>query len=229
VPNPREPTLADAAYSVIRHAIVRLQLPPGTVVSEQHLVEEYGLSKAAVRSGLARLRSEGLVSADGRGHTVAGVTLRDVQDVYDLRLALEPRAAEVAAGHIELSEMERLRALAADAPDLEHPAGVDTFLEANRAVHFAVAAATGNRRLLAIVGRLLDDSERVILLAIRAGAGGYGQRVHDEHRALLNALASKTGAEARTVMESAIAGFRDELVTILAASPAVVDRPLYRA
>src|ERR671932_760427 len=92
---------AAEAYERLRHAIMRLELAPGAGVSEAELVERFGFSKAAVRAALARLRADGLVVAEPRrGHVVAPLTLRDVLEIYDLRLALEPPATQAAAGRL---------------------------------------------------------------------------------------------------------------------------------
>ena len=226
-----DPTsLGEIAYSRVRHAIVRLELPPGAPVSEQQLVEDYGLTKASVRAALARLRVHGLVQlAPWRAHVVTAVTLRDVREVYELRLAIEPLAAESAAGRITARDLQRLRELTADPPDLEDSVSVDRFLTANRAVHVGVAAASGNQRLERIVSQLLDDSERVILLALRAGAGHHGRRVHEEHRALIAALEAADKKAARAVMASAIGGFRDELVDALMSSERISHIALHPA
>ena len=78
-----------AAHERLRHAIVRLELAPGTPVSEAQLVARFGYSKAAIRGALARLRVEGLVLAEPRrGHVIAPLTLRDVREIYALRLRL---------------------------------------------------------------------------------------------------------------------------------------------
>ena len=221
------PNLSDTAHARIRRAIVRLELPPGAAISEQQLVDDFGLTKAAVRSALARLRNDGLLeSAPRRRHVVTQVTLRDVREVYDLRVAIEPMAAERAAGHMEASALRRLRELTAAPPDLELAASVDRFLTANRELHVGVAAAAGSGRLLRIVSQLVDDSERVILLAIRAGAGHHGRRVHQEHQTLLTALAAGDGPEARRVMEAAVGGFRDELVSTFLKSAPMLDASL---
>jgi DNA-binding GntR family transcriptional regulator len=215
------------AHERLRRAIVRLQLPPGTGVSEQQLSERFGLSKAAVRAALARLRAEGLVLAEPRrGHVVAPLTLRDVGEVYALRLLLEPPAAEQAAGQVDRAVLDRLRAAVADPVDVDDDASIDRFLDSNRAVHVTVADAGGNRRLAAIVERLLDDSERAIGVALRAGAAGRGLRVRGEHEALLAALAAGDGEAAERVMRAAIERFRDELLATLASSAAVQDAAL---
>jgi DNA-binding GntR family transcriptional regulator len=208
------------AYARLRHAIVRLELAPGAGVSEAQLVSEFGLSKAAVRAALARLRAEGLVVAEPRrAHVVAPITLRDVLEIYELRLLLEPASAEGAAGRMESEEIRRLQALAEPAVD-----DIETFLSANRAIHLAITEAAGNRRTARILERLLDDTERVRLVALRAGAASGGVRARQELRAVLAEIEAKNGAGARELMAETIRGFRDELVESL--QRAVLDMPL---
>jgi DNA-binding GntR family transcriptional regulator len=198
-----------AAYERLRHAIVRLELAPGAAVSEAQLVEAFGFSKAAVRAALARLRADELVVAEPRrGHVVAPLTLRDVVEIYDLRLLLEPPAAEAAAGRIALDVLERLQALA-------ESESVESFLAANRTIHLAIVAAAGNRRTTAIVERLLDDSERARLVALRAGAASGGVRARRELQSVLAALGEGDGRRAAELMDEAIRAFRDELVESL--------------
>jgi len=214
-----------AAHERLRHAIVRLELAPGAPVSEAQLVARFGFSKAAVRAALARLRAEGLVLAEPRrGHVIAPLTIRDVREIYDLRLLLEPPAAAAAAGRIAPDELARLRGLAEPVLDLDDPVSVDRFMAANRAVHVSVAAAAGNRRAALIVARLLDDSERARLVALRAGASDRGLRARAEHHALLAALDAGHGEEAARLMAAAIEAFRDELLEAL--RTAVLDAPL---
>ena len=107
-------------------------------MSEAQLVARFGFSKAAIRAALARLRAERLVLAEPRrGHVIAPLTIRDVGEIYDLRLLLEPPAAAAAAGRIAPDELAHLRARSEPALDLDDPASVDRFMEANRAVHVA--------------------------------------------------------------------------------------------
>ena len=194
---------------------MRLELRPGEPVSEAQLVEQFGFSKAAVRAGLARLRVEGLMVCEPRqGHVVAPITATDILEIYDLRLQLEPPAAAAAAGRMPSADVGRLRALTTPALDLTDPDSVERFMQANRAVHVAVAEAAGNRRAAAFVTRLLDDSDRVRLAALLAGAAANGERVRAEHRHLLDAIEVGNAEEAAAVMADAIRAFRDELVDL---------------
>jgi DNA-binding GntR family transcriptional regulator len=228
MPDPTDASSSAAvAHERLRRAVVRLALPPGTAVSEQRLGAGFGLSKAAVRAALARLRAEGLVLAEPRrGHVVAPLTLRDVGEVYALRLLLEPAAAAAAAGRLRPDVLERLRAEVADAVDVDDPESIDRFLDANRDVHVSIARAAGNRRLAATVERLLDDSERAIGVALRAGAAGRGLRVREEHEQLLAAIAASDADASERLMRAAIERFRDELLATLRRSPAVQDAAL---
>jgi DNA-binding GntR family transcriptional regulator len=214
-----------AAYERLRRAIVRVELAPGTPVSEAQLAERFGFSKAAIRAALARLRAEGLVLAEPRSaHVIAPLTLRDVREIYDLRLVLEPPAAAAAAGHVERGELARLRALLGPEPDLDDDTSTEHFMQANRAIHVSVARTAGNRRAAQIVARLLDDSERARLVALRAGAAETGRRAHAEHHTLLTALEAGDSPQCARVMAVAIQSFRDELVDALHAM--MLDAPL---
>ena len=104
-------SLGEQAYQRIRTEILFYQLPPGSRVSEASLTKRFNLRQAAVRSALLRLMQEGLVDkADERSLRVAPLTLKDVQDIYGLRILVEPRAAELAAAAgLAPAALDRLR------------------------------------------------------------------------------------------------------------------------
>jgi DNA-binding GntR family transcriptional regulator len=214
-----------AAYERLRHAIMRLELAPGGGVSEAQLVDAFGFSKAAVRAALARLRAEGFVVAEPRrGHLIAPLTMRDVLEIYDLRLLLEPPATEAAAGRIGREELARLQALAEPPVDFGDAGSVERFMSANRTIHLAIAEAAGNRRAARIVERLLDDSERARLVALRSGAASGGVRARQELQFVLAELQAGDGPRAAQLMAAGIRAFRDELVESL--QRAALDMPL---
>jgi DNA-binding GntR family transcriptional regulator len=214
-----------AAYERLRRAIIRLELAPGAAVSEAQLVEGFGFTKAVVRAALARLRAEGLVVAEPRrGHVIAPVTMRDVLEIYDLRLLLEPPATQAAAGRIDRDGFKRLKALLEPEVDPDDPESLERFVSANRTIHLAIVAAAGNRRTARIVERLLDDSERARLVALRSGAASRGARAREELQFVLAELESGDGPRAAQLMAGAIGAFRDELVQSL--QRAALDVPI---
>lgn len=215
-----------AAYLRLRQAIVRLELPPSAPVSETHLGDRFGLSKAAVRAALARLRAEGLVLAEPRrGHVVAPLTLRDVREVYDLRLLVEPAGARTAATVLAAGAIDGLMGRVDQLTD-HGVATLEDFLTVNRDIHLTVAAAAGNSRQEALVRRLLDESERAIAVAFAAGVPGGTPRIQGEHLTLLAALGRAEPDAAEQAMATAIRRFRDDLLQILAVTPSVLDAQL---
>jgi len=92
------PLLTDRAYERIKHDIICCIIAPGTEISEAQLCAQYKLGKAPVRMALSRLAHDGLVRAiPRRGYMVTAITLKDIQDIFELRLMLEPAAARMAA------------------------------------------------------------------------------------------------------------------------------------
>jgi DNA-binding GntR family transcriptional regulator len=192
--------LGEKAYQQIRTEILFYQLPPGSRVSEASLTQRFNLRQAAVRSALQRLMQEGLVDkADERSLRIAPLTLKDVQDIYALRIILEPRAAELAAAAglaasvvVGASALERLRRISQSSYELTSHAQLVEFLSANRDFNLTIASAAGNSRLLAAITGLQDLTLRVLYLGIRSlNVSAWFQSVHSQ---IVDALAARDGA-----------------------------------
>ncbi len=155
--------LGEQAYGSIRRDIILGVLRPGAEITEAQLATRYGLGRAPIRSGLTRLRQEGLVrSLARRGFIVAPITLRSVQDNLVVRFALEPLATRMAVGRIDpklLRESQRPYPTAGD------PARTIDFVRSNREFHVMIAEASGNRTLASFISRLIDEVDRILHLA----------------------------------------------------------------
>lgn len=190
----RSGSLGEQAYQRIRTEILFYQLPPGIKVSEAALTKRFNLRQAAVRSALLRLMQEGLVDkADERSLRVAPLTLKDVQDIYGLRMILEPRAAELAAAvGLPAADLERLRRISQSSYDLTSHAQLVEFLSANRDFNLTIASAAGNSRLVAAISGLQDLTLRVLYVGIRSlNVSEWFQSVHSQ---IVDALAARDGA-----------------------------------
>lgn len=187
-------SLGEQAYQRIRTEILFYQLPPGSPISEASLTQRFHLRQAAVRSALQRLMQEGLVEkADERSLRVAPLTLKDVQDIYDLRLLVEPKAAELAAGAgLAPAALERLRRISQSSYELTSHAQLVEFLSANREFNLTIAAAAGNLRLLATIRGLQDLTLRVLYVGLRTlNVSEWFQSVHAQ---IVDAIAARDGA-----------------------------------
>ncbi len=218
---PIEPpaSLTEQAVTALRADILTTRLPPGATLSEAAAAQRLGLGKAPVRAALARLAEEGLVQAlPRRGWAVSLVTIRDIHEVFDLRLLLEPEAARRAAGQVDAEALRRLDAVCAAGYQPEDAASAAAFLEANRGFHVALAELSGNGRLARQVGRLLDESTRMLVLGLRR-RDRSGEMAH-EHQALIEALALGRAEAAAALMREQIAASRAMVLTALTAPDA---------
>ncbi|MCC3274270.1 GntR family transcriptional regulator [Arthrobacter sp. zg-Y20] len=89
---------SDRAYATLRQDIVDWQLPPGTVLGEVEQSARLGVSRTPLREALSRLTADGLAAPhSGRGVVVTGISLDTVAELFELRQALECKAAALAA------------------------------------------------------------------------------------------------------------------------------------
>jgi DNA-binding GntR family transcriptional regulator len=213
-------SLTTQAVEALRRDILTTHLPPGATLSEAAAAERLGLGKAPIRAALARLAEEGLVAAmPRRGWVVSLVTIRDIHEVFDLRLLLEPEAARRAAGRVDAEALRRLDAVCAAGYRPEDAESALAFLDANKAFHVAVAELSGNARLARQVARLLDESTRMLVLGLRR-SDRSGEMAH-EHAALIEALALGRGKAAAAMMHDQVAASRAMVLAALTAPDAL--------
>src|SRR5690348_14156306 len=91
-------TLSEQIFSLVRDRIISGRIPVDTAIRQDALAAELGVSKIPLREALARLEQEGLlVSQANRGFFVRPLNADEVEEVYALRLKLEPDAVGEAA------------------------------------------------------------------------------------------------------------------------------------
>ncbi len=197
---------------MLRGAILDGTLAPGAAVSQVRLAADLGISRTPLREAIGRLMTEGLVVGDFNHQVrVVGLDLADLDQVYAMRLALEPLAITATVPTLVDSA---LRALAGhvEAMDeaIEAVAMVD-FRAHHRAFHLGLTAGSG-ARLSASLATLFDHSERYrrIYLHEDARAPGAASRrrlelSQEEHRSI---LAAATARRERECAERQVAHMR---------------------
>ena len=216
--------LREQVYQAIKLDILKGVYKAGEQLSANQLSERYQLSATPIREALSALQREGLVEIIPRvGCFVSYVTIKDVQDIFQLRLILEGASAEIAARHITDEELHSLE-------QIEHDyvlGDMDTYtryLEANRKFHHGLALATRNQRLAEIVGNLLDQMQRLIFLGL--DLDDYADNMVEHHPNVIAALKKRDGAEARRIMVEGIEKTRDAvLASIMRGSSVPIRYP----
>lgn len=194
-------TLASRIAEQIKRRIVTGQLKPGQKLVEKDIAAACNVSRTPLREALARLVNEGLaVSVAYRGIFVRRVSLRQVREIYELRIGIEGLAAMLAAERRTKADLGRLGELLV-AMDAERAGDeADELKLLNERFHRGIAEASGNSLL---VQRMDDLWSWVNLARISSWtATGRGETSRDEHHAIYQAICDGDAATARALAET---------------------------
>lgn len=135
---------ASIVYNGLRKQIIDLTLKPGTLLGEQKLAAEYGVSRTPVREVLVWLASEGLVEIlRNRGAMVAPIRVEAVRTAQFVRESLEVSVALAAAQNMDPRARLKL-SHAIEEQELANAEGnAEVFYQADEAMHFEIAQIAG--------------------------------------------------------------------------------------
>lgn len=207
-------TTTGRVYSQLKREILTCELPPGADLFEGQLAERLQVSKTPVRDALSMLVHEGFVTVQPRqGYRVSDITLSDVQEVFHMRLLLEPAAAELAAERATAEQLKKLQDLAEESYVFGDVPTYEDFVVKNREFHVLLAEASGNERLAAALRNLLEEMQRLFLfgLDLRDSA----QEQIREHRELVDALLKGNHHMAREIATAQIETSRKRVMQAL--------------
>ena len=208
-------TTSTVATRLIRAAILDGKFEPNQPLREVELARQMGISRTPIREALRLLQNEGLVEFNpNRGATVKSYTAADLEDVYNLRAALEGYAAQTAAEHIT---PEHLRALHESCDRYKNLRGrtVDLPLRAeeNLVFHNTILEATGSTRLAAMVRQV--TALPLIYKSYLTYSPENRRTAEQHHRAITEALEAHAGDKARELLESHVLWARDLAISHL--------------
>ncbi len=189
-------TAQAAVAEMLRREILSGQMSPQTRLLQSEVAERFETSTTPVREALRQLVAEGLLDGDPhRGVTVHQISLEELEEIYEIRLRLEPLAMEATVTNVtsaDLAEAERLL----DGMEAENDPAVWTGLNAQ--FHALMAEAAHRPRLAAILTNLRNLSAMYIVRSIQ----GLPERItagNDEHRELVAAVKDKDVTRAQEI------------------------------
>ncbi len=202
--------LTALAYASIKDHILTGQLNEDSRLTEDSLARQLGISKSPIREALNRLEAEGLIRIEPRrGAYITAFSPQDVEDIYDLREALEVHAVRRAKITPELladlrQGLKRMRKhLKADEKT--------AFIREDMEFHAELARASGNARLT----KEMENIQNQLLLLRRKTYELSRTTAPDYHEAILDALEQGDRAKAENIMREHIGDVRHALVESL--------------
>ncbi|MBP2662201.1 MAG: rspR 3 [Firmicutes bacterium] len=182
--------LREVVAETLREAIVNGTLNPGERLMEIQLAEELGVSRTPVREAIRKLELEGFViMIPRRGTYVADLSIKDINEVFEIRTALDILAAGLAVERITEDELEQLERLLVEIGKLIEGDDIDKIVEVDSQFHDVLYKASRNDRLVGIINNLREQITRFRSISIQ-----YPGRMKvsiEEHRQLVEAIADR--------------------------------------
>ncbi len=156
LPSP-SPNLDQEIYRRLRDLILSGDLVPGALYSMNELATQLHVSRTPVAQAVARLVEHGMVRVEHRrGLRVLETSARDLAEIYEMRLLLEPRAAHRATGLMRKVDHRRLKDALTALEQAEVSESRQEYLRRDADFHRVILQASGNRRLADYVQTLRD-------------------------------------------------------------------------
>lgn len=182
--------LRDVVFDTLRKAILTGELKPGERLMEIHLANKLGVSRTPIREALRKLELEGLVTMiPRRGAEVAQITEKSMNDVLEVRRALDVLCIELACERISQEEMEELKQACERFEEAVKTKDIKIIATADVDFHDIIIKATGNQRLIQLIHNLSEQMYRYRFEYIKDGS--QHERLIVEHRDIYDNIVAK--------------------------------------
>jgi DNA-binding GntR family transcriptional regulator len=194
--------LSEQVYELLKRDIVQCRLEPGQLIEEAMISERYEIGRTPFREACQKLEAEGLVEiSPRRGSFVSQFSYASVNNLFEVRMILEPAIAELACKRSSGRPLEALEEITTESEGLKQTEIVGITSNSKR-FHVEVAQLTGNRELVSTIDNIHDKLMRILIFAARRSVGTYA--FNGIHPKILAAIRSGNLADARKFMREDI-------------------------
>lgn len=182
--------LRDVVFNTLREAILKGDLKPGERLMELQLASKLGVSRTPIREAIRMLEQEGLaVTTPRKGAEVAKMTLKDMEDVLEIRDALDELAVRIACQKITDEQLKQLEEVKELFEKNTQTNNVKNIAEADVSFHDVIYEATGNPKLVTLLNNLREQVYRYRVEYIK-DPKNYPTLIA-EHEAILDSLKNR--------------------------------------
>lgn len=217
-------TLHMLVYDELRSMILSGRIPFGAQLDEQSLAERMGVSRTPLREAIAKLVKENLVEhRPWKGHFVRTPSVSEVNDLYEVRKALEALATRLAVPRMSDADIATIRGFLEEAGDALARHDLDAYGVADRRFHRTIATLSGNVTLVEMLDQL---SSRIHVLRNMVNQDpDVAERTARERPLILMALANRDAERAAQLMSEHIEDVRQHAIFELTAREASAGDP----
>ncbi|WP_319562853.1 GntR family transcriptional regulator [Marispirochaeta sp.] len=207
----KKAVLQDFIYSSIKERIINGDIPPGGIIIENNFAEEFGTSRTPIREALLRLQRDRLVVIYPRQGTFATqISIKDVYEIFDIRLLIEPAVARKICAAVDLEKIESFRE-----PFMDRSLAQSSYKKwfyLDRSFHDFLIEASGNETLIRTYQDIMDQHLRVRILAGKSPR--RADKTNDEHIRIIDAFIRRDEDAVEQFMREHIIASREAAVTL---------------
>lgn len=206
--------LREMVFDVLMEAIISGQLPPGERLMEVQLAEEMGVSRTPVREAIRRLELEGfVVMIPRKGAYVAGLSVKDIVNIFEIRTSLEQLAVSLAAERMTEDELETLERMIVEMTDTSKDADAETWTELDKRFHHLLYEYSRNERLVQMMENIAEQINRYRVITL----SNLEVRQHtvEEHTRIVEAIAERNINEAQKASTDHLNNIQASLIVLL--------------
>lgn len=206
-----EKSVREKIYHELREQITYCRLNPGERLVEANLASNFNSSRSPIREALRQLESEGLITfARNRGYTVSKLSVKQVDEIYNIRWLLEGYAARLSAEKASKSDVQYLSDLNGKLKEAVRENDLKGWLQANTLFHTFFYENCGNENLCNILKTLQLRIHRYKFIII--SIPGHFQTYLNQHHGILKACKNNDGEAAEQYMKHHIRTIKEILI-----------------
>jgi GntR family transcriptional regulator, rspAB operon transcriptional repressor len=210
------------AYNLIIDKIINMEFRPGEIITEVSIAEKLGLSRTPVREALQKLEAEGLITTENRTKRINYLTPHDIENIFDLKIAIESFVVGAAARKGTPGQMDELSNLVIKFQQLgsDYQKGIaekESFyaewFETDRKFHNLIFEMADNHRAEQIIEML-----NMQWLRIKMGISAMEGRIIKaavEHEQIGNAIISRNEKDAELAIHIHFGNLKNELILLM--------------
>ena len=206
--------LRDVVFKTLREQILTGELKPGERLMEVSLAKKLGVSRTPIREAIRKLELEGLaVTEPRRGAVVAMMTEKDMEDVLQVRRALEDLAVQIACEQISIPEIRRLEEAMYEFERSTGDGDLASVVDADVKFHDIIYNATGNSRLVLLMGNFSEQMFRYRVEYLKE-RDNYPVFI-EEHRGIVDGLKRRDMDQVTEIMRRHVTNQAVEMKRII--------------
>ena len=195
--------LRDVVFNTLRQAILTGELKPGERLMEIHLANKLGVSRTPIREAIRKLELEGLVVMIPRkGAEVAKITVRDLKDALEVRLAIDSLSVKLACERLDENDKTKIKQACVAFREAVKSENVQAIVEGDERFHNTIYRASKNQKLITIAMNLREQVYRYRFEYVKDFS--YHENLIREHDQITEAILKGDVETAQKIMKEHI-------------------------